>query len=80
MHVVVYDSLAEGLTLKQLNDPDKHLADVFANESAHVYANENYLRKWHIKYVEQLINVNFFFVPLATPSPPHPSYGDTQII
>lgn len=36
----VYDSLAEGLTLRQLNEPDKHLATAFANESAHVYTNE----------------------------------------
>lgn len=38
--VVVYDSLAEGLTLRQLNEPDKHMASAFPNESAHVYANE----------------------------------------
>lgn len=40
MCAVVYDSLAEGLTLRQLNEPDKHLATAFANESAHVYTNE----------------------------------------
>lgn len=37
MCVVVYDYLAEGLTLRQLNEPDKHLATAFANESVHVY-------------------------------------------
>lgn len=82
MHVVVYDSLAEGLTLEQLNDPDKHLVYAFANESAHVYANENYSKNWHMKYVKQLTNVNFsfFFFFAPPPPPPNPSYGDNQII
>lgn len=74
MRVVVYDSLAEGLPLKQLNDPDKHLVYAFANESAHVYANENYLRNWHMKYVKQFTNVKlfFFFCP-PTPHLLHPT-------
>lgn len=53
----VYESLAEGLTLQQLNEPDKHLATAFADVSAHVYANEiTWKKKQHVK----LINLELF--------------------
>lgn len=40
MCAVVYGCLAEGLTLRQINESGKHLATAFAKESAHVFASE----------------------------------------